>query len=364
MGHGLGTQVTEWPSHTADDNTVIEENMVLTLEPALIWEPGKAMVHEENLVVRSNGPELLSRRAAPRTTHHLMSNEALSPDEIEAYWANGYAFVEDALAPEQLAEVVSAFAAWVVESRKHSEPYGDTPANRARFDLEVDHTPQRPALRRVASPVDVSDAYLEVMRDNRALDAVTQLIGPNVEYNNSKINAKHPGSATEVKYHQDFMFQPHTNEDLIAVLYFLDDVTLENGPLKVVPGTHRGDLFDHWHDGVYTGTVSAEVEAVHVAEAVPVYGPAGSACLMHTRLLHGSAPNNSDEPRTLFICEYRAEDSKPLQVNHLPSLYEGEIVRGVRTNRVRCSAYEMEYPEVPTGASFFSQQAKPSGATR
>ncbi len=65
MGHGLGTQVTEWPSHTADDNTVIEENMVLTLEPALIWEPGKAMVHEENLVVRSNGPELLSRRAAP-----------------------------------------------------------------------------------------------------------------------------------------------------------------------------------------------------------------------------------------------------------------------------------------------------------
>ena len=65
MGHGLGTQVTEWPSHTADDNTVIEVNMVLTLEPALIWEPGKAMVHEENLVVRANGPELLSRRAAP-----------------------------------------------------------------------------------------------------------------------------------------------------------------------------------------------------------------------------------------------------------------------------------------------------------
>ena len=290
-----------------------------------------------------------------------MSNEALSPDEIEAYWANGYAFVENALAPEQLAAIVSDFAAWVEESREHSEPYGDTPANRARFDLEVDHTAQRPALRRVASPVDVSDAYLEVMRDNRALDAVAQLIGPNVEYNNSKINAKHPGSATEVKYHQDFMFQPHTNEDLIAVLYFLDDVTLENGPLKVVPGTHRGDLFDHWHDGVYTGTVSAEVEAAHVAEAVPVYGPAGSACLMHTRLLHGSAPNNSDEPRTLLVCEYRAEDSKPLQVNHLPSRYEGEVVRGVRTNRVRCSAYEMEYPEVPTGASFFSQQAKASG---
>jgi len=64
MGHGLGMQVTEWPSHTASDNTVIQENMVLTLEPGLLWAPGKAMVHEENIVVRANGPELLSRRAA------------------------------------------------------------------------------------------------------------------------------------------------------------------------------------------------------------------------------------------------------------------------------------------------------------
>ncbi len=65
MGHGLGMQVTEWPSHTANDDTVIEENMVLTLEPGLLWAPGKAMVHEENIVVRADGAELLSRRAAP-----------------------------------------------------------------------------------------------------------------------------------------------------------------------------------------------------------------------------------------------------------------------------------------------------------
>ncbi len=65
MGHGLGMQVTEWPSHTSSDNTIIEENMVLTLEPGLTWASGKAMVHEENIVVRSSGAELLSRRAAP-----------------------------------------------------------------------------------------------------------------------------------------------------------------------------------------------------------------------------------------------------------------------------------------------------------
>lgn len=63
LGHGLGMQVTEWPSHTADDGTVLEEGMVLTLEPGLTWAPGRMMVHEENLVLRADGPEMLSRRA-------------------------------------------------------------------------------------------------------------------------------------------------------------------------------------------------------------------------------------------------------------------------------------------------------------
>ena len=293
-----------------------------------------------------------------------MTADVLSEPDAAAYWRDGYLFVEDALTPGQLGALVADFDAWVEESKGFDEPYGRTSDDRARFDLQPGHCADQPALRRVASPIEVSDNYLSVMRNNRALDAVTQLIGPNVEFNNSKINAKHPGTATEVKYHQDFLFQPHSNEDLIAVLFFLDDVTDDNGPLTVVPGTHRGPMFDHWHDGEFTGAVSPEVEAEHLSNALPISGPAGSACLMHTRLLHGSAPNRSASPRTLFISEYRAEDSKPLQVNHLPSEYEGEVVRGERTNRVRCSSYEMEFPEVPKGASFFSQQSDDERAVK
>lgn len=277
---------------------------------------------------------------------------------VDRYWSDGYLFLADALTSDQLEALRVDFETWKDESRRHTEAYGETPDGRPRFDLEHGHTSERPALRRVASPVDVSAAYLDVMRDNAALDVVERLIGPNIEFNNSKINSKQPGAATEVKFHQDFLFQPHTNEDLIAVLFFLDDVTEENGPLEVVPGTHRGPMFDHWHGGVYTGAVAPEVKAEHQDAAVSVHGSAGSACLMHTRLLHGSAPNRSARPRTLFIAEYRAEDAKALQVNHLPSRFEGEVVRGERTNRVRCSSYEMEFPEVPTGPSFFQQQAK------
>ncbi len=64
LGHGLGMQLTEHPSHAAFDQTVLQEGMVLTLEPGYEFAPGKMMVHEENIVVRAYGAELLSTRVS------------------------------------------------------------------------------------------------------------------------------------------------------------------------------------------------------------------------------------------------------------------------------------------------------------
>ncbi len=63
MGHGLGMQLTEWPSNTPDDGTILESGAVLTLEPGMMFAPGKQMVHEENIVIREDGAQWLSRRA-------------------------------------------------------------------------------------------------------------------------------------------------------------------------------------------------------------------------------------------------------------------------------------------------------------
>lgn len=63
LGHGLGMQLTEWPSIAAWDETVLQENMVLTIEPSLGYANGRMMVHEENIVIRPNGAELLTQRA-------------------------------------------------------------------------------------------------------------------------------------------------------------------------------------------------------------------------------------------------------------------------------------------------------------
>mgnify|MGYP001164028566 FL=1 len=64
FGHGIGMQVTEWPSNTRNDGTVLQEGMVLTVEPNIFWGDDHIMVHEENFVVRPDGIELLSKRAS------------------------------------------------------------------------------------------------------------------------------------------------------------------------------------------------------------------------------------------------------------------------------------------------------------
>lgn len=65
LGHGLGIQLTEQPSHADFDSTRLQEGMVLTLEPSLGYGDGLIMVHEENIVIRADGAELLTRRAPP-----------------------------------------------------------------------------------------------------------------------------------------------------------------------------------------------------------------------------------------------------------------------------------------------------------
>ena len=281
----------------------------------------------------------------------------LTQEQIDAFGRDGFLVVENAVTPEQLAALRREVSAMVAESRAHSEDYGETLDGRARFDLEPGHTAERPALRRVQSPEEVSDVFLDTMRTARTVDMCVDLLGPNLKFHHGKINSKQPGAATKVKFHQDFPFQPMTNDDMITALLFVDEVTLENGPLEVVAGTHRGPIFSLWHDGRFTGAVSDAVFEAHEDKLVKCTGPAGSVCLMHANLLHGSAPNLSDMPRTLYITTYYAEDAIELSPNHLPSRYTHELVRGEATGRVRCSAYEMEIPEKPSSTSFFDQQA-------
>ncbi len=283
---------------------------------------------------------------------------ALTQSQTDFFNENGYLVVENAVSEDQLTKLRDDFAVWVEESKGETSAYGEAFDGRPRFDVEAGHSSDSPALRRVNAPVEVSDAYYNAMMNSTMTSCVEELIGPNIKFHHSKINSKLPGAKTAVKWHQDFPFTPHSNDDLITALLMVDEVTEQNGPLEVVAGSHKGDLHSLWHDNKFTGAIDAEVAEECRRSSVKCTGTAGSVCLMHTRLLHGSAPNLSDKPRTLFIAVYSAEDAVPQSPNPMPNKFEGQIVRGERTNRIRSIPYNIELPEIPKGASFFEQQSK------
>jgi len=280
----------------------------------------------------------------------------LTQAQIDKFWRDDVLVVENAVSAIQLSALRTEFQTWVEESRSHSSDYGETRDGRRRFDLQPGHSAKTPGLRRVQSPEEVSAAFESVMRNARTVDYCADLIGPNIRFHHGKVNSKLPGSATAVKWHQDFPFQPMTNDDMITCLLFVDDVTLENGPLEVIPESHKGPLYSHWHDGVFTGAIDHTVIDPQRDKIIKCTGKAGDVCLMHVNLLHGSAPNLSDKPRTLYITTYYAEDAIELSPNHLPSRFTHELIRGTASGRVRCSAYAMQLPAVPKGTSFFAQQ--------
>lgn len=281
----------------------------------------------------------------------------LPPDLIDSFRRDGTIVADDAVTPAQLAALRSEFDAWWEESRNYDRNYGEMVDGRPRFDLQIPgHSRAAPLLRRVNSPTEISEVYLDVVANSRIPNMIADLIGPNVKFHHSKINAKLPGANTEVKWHQDFPFTPHSNDDLVTALLALDDVDETNGPLIAALGSHKDGLAGLWHNGIFTGVAGEAESAAWAKEAKTFTMKAGSVCLMHTRAGHSSGPNLGTRPRRLFIAVYSAEDAIPLSPNPLPSKHEGLLVRGERTGRVRAVPFELKLPQRPTTGSFFNQQ--------
>lgn len=231
-----------------------------------------------------------------------LGDDGLTQEQIDFYRAEGYLALSDVFPPERVAELSAVTDQFIEKSREVTKS-GDV------FDVEDGHTAENPRLRRLRHPYDQHEAYDRAMRDGRVMRVVTQLVGGDVRYQGGKLNIKPPEVGSAFEWHQDWGFFPHTNDDLLAIGIALEDVTIENGCLMVVPGTHKDPVYDHTQDGVFVGAVDpAGLNDI----AVPLVLPAGAMSVHHVRLLHGSAPNRSPRSRRLLLFEYAAADAWPL----------------------------------------------------
>ena len=229
----------------------------------------------------------------------------LSQAQIDTYNDTGAIVVADVLsAPEvaELSRVTDDFVARAHGLTSHTEIY----------DLEDSHTPDAPRVRRIKAAHLHHPVYGALTRHPRILAVLADLWGPDLRFDTAKLNMKCAGFGAPVEWHQDWAFYPHTNDDLAAVGVMMDDMAMENGPLLIVPGSHKGPVFDHHADGVFCGAMDPARRDVDYASAVPLTGRAGSITVHHVRAVHGSAPNLSPRDRRLLLFQYRAADAWPL----------------------------------------------------
>ena len=287
-----------------------------------------------------------------------MPNHYLTEDQISFYRDHGYLVVRSLLDEDETAALSTATEA-ICETARGVTSHTDV------LDLEDSHTADDPRVRRIKSPDRVHPAFAAVVTHPKIIAILRDLLSSDLRFDTGKLNIKAAAYGAPVEWHQDWAFYPHTNDDLAAVGVMLDDCSEENGPLMVVPGSHRGTTFDHHADGRFCGSIDIEREGIDLSSAVALTAPAGSISIHHARILHGSAPNRSGKPRRLLLNQYRAADAWPLLGVSDYDAYKAQLVAGNEPAMPRLVHVPIRLPLPPaerTGSIYENQKGRRSSS--
>lgn len=150
-------------------------------------------------------------------------------------------------------------------------------------------------------------AFLGLCGMPAILDAVEQFIGPDIVLFSCHIICKAKGDGLEVPWHQDAIYWPLEPMDVITLWLAIDESTVENGCMRVIPCTHTSGAIEHidiaqpetkvLHRGVAP-------ESVDLGKAVDCVLPRGGCSFHAPYLIHGSAPNASSKRRCGFTMRF------------------------------------------------------------
>lgn len=284
----------------------------------------------------------------------VMEQCGITAGQVEAYRRDGFIVVENIFSDEEIGQMCSVLDELIAAAQGLTD-HDDV------YDLEPSHTPDAPRVRRIKLPFKVHPVYRQMAEHPRLLAVLSALLGPDLRLHGGKINLKSADYGAPVEWHQDWAFYPHTNDDVLAVGVMLDDMTLDNGPMLLMPGTHRGPTYDHHQDGRFVGGIDPEQCPLDFSTAVPVTGKAGACSFHHVRAVHGSAQNTSGDDRRLLLYQVAAADAWDLAGLKEPSwdAYENTMLAGSASIEPRMAAVpvRLPYPGPERTGSIYESQS-------
>lgn len=234
-----------------------------------------------------------------------MTAAALSPEEIQSYWMNGYVRKRGLIDVETVE---------TLRDRFRDVTHGTIPP--AKGMLVMRDVLVASGKVKASSPEEevakIQDfagdpVFFGYAKDDRILDVVEQIIGPDIQTLHTMLINKPPNVDGRHPLHQDlvyFGFRPA--DKIVAAQTALEPMTRENGCLAVVPGSHDRGLLDHetlpW-EGANAGYWGAKGVGAH-PDRVHVELEPGDTLFFHPVLLHGSGRNRSDGFRRAISGHY------------------------------------------------------------
>ena len=246
-----------------------------------------------------NGVAARAPRAAPAAAN-------ASADSAAQFFAeNGYYVLPDALTPAE----VEALRAETTAICKGERGYVDG------FEPNVPGESEEDILRRylcIHFPHKISELMLGYLGHPQIADLLTQVIGPNVKCMQSMLFIKATGKPGQA-WHQDEHFIPTRDRTLTGAWIALDDATVENGCLWIIPGSHkRGVLWpQHDHEDTRFDCAGETYGFPYTDEdSIPVEVKAGSLVFFNGYLLHRSFPNRAQSGyRRVLVNHYMSAES-------------------------------------------------------
>ena len=167
----------------------------------------------------------------------------------------------------------------------------------------------------------------ELARHPRILDAVEDVIGPDILCWSTTFFTKEARSPAYVSWHQDATYWGLSTSDVITAWVAFADAPVESGAMRFWPGSHRRNQLEHRDTFAADNLLSRGQEiAVDVpdGEGVDVPLEAGEMSLHHVLLVHGSGPNTTDDRRIGFAIRYIPPHVRQLKVRDSATLVRGK----------------------------------------
>jgi hypothetical protein len=155
----------------------------------------------------------------------------------------------------------------------------------------------------------LSPAVADLIGYPPMIEFLSELMGPDIVFTRGFFQRTLPGSPG-ISIHTDG--QPHGSDlfgyegscpRLLRVLYYLDDLTTDRAPFRLIPRSHLS----------YHAEASPYVRYKSHPQEITITAPAGTAVVVPSMLLHGSHPNRNQSPRALVQFGYRPAWAGPIQ---------------------------------------------------